>query len=158
MSEIKFSTGSSSKPASGGDGKKYGKIVAIVVIIFIALVVLFNCFTIVNEGFIGVKYRFGQIVNDSLTAGLNFRIPFVEEIEQVDIRQQVYATTTDAYTSDTQTVQELSLKLNYSYDKSKLSSLIREVGISNVETKLLVQNVAKITKNEIGKVKAEELV
>ena len=158
MSEIKFSTGSSAKPASGGDGKKYGKIVAIVVIIFIALVVLFNCFTIVNEGFIGVKYRFGQIVNDSLTAGLNFRIPFVEEIEQVDIRQQVYATTTDAYTSDTQTVQELSLKLNYSYDKSKLSSLIREVGISNVETKLLVQNVAKITKNEIGKVKAEELV
>lgn len=158
MSEIKFSTGSSGKPASGGDGKKYGKIVAIVVIIFIALVVLFNCFTIVNEGFIGVKYRFGQIVNDGLTAGLNFRIPFVEEIEQVDIRQQVYATTTDAYTSDTQTVQELSLKLNYSYDKSKLSSLIREVGISNVETKLLVQNVAKITKNEIGKVKAEELV
>lgn len=157
MSEIKFTTNSASSSGKGGD-KKYGKYVGIAVVAVFILIVLFNCFTIVNEGFIGVKYRFGQIVNDSLTAGLNFRIPFVEEIEQVDIRQQVYSTTTDAYTSDTQTVQELSLKLNYSYDKSKLSSLIREVGISNVETKLLVQNVAKITKNEIGKVKAEELV
>ena len=157
MSEIKFTTNSASSSGKSGD-KKYGKYVGIGVVAVLVLIVLFNCFTIVNEGFIGVKYRFGQIVNDGLTAGLNFRIPFVEEIEQVDIRQQVYSTTTDAYTSDTQTVQELSLKLNYSYDKSKLSSLIREVGISNVETKLLVQNVAKITKNEIGKVKAEELV
>ena len=129
-----------------------------VVVLVLAAIVVFNCFVIVNEGFIGVKYRFGQIVDDSLTAGLNFCIPFVEHIQQVDIREQVYATNTDAYTSDTQTVQELSLKLNYSYDKNMLSNLIREVGISNVESKLLVQNVAKITKNEIGKVKAEELV
>lgn len=158
MSEIKFTTNTTGSTKKSTDGKKYGKYVAIVAIVIALLIVLFNCFTIVNEGFIGVKYRFGQIVNDDLTAGLNFRIPFVEEIQQVDIRQQVYATTTDAYTSDTQTVQELSLKLNYSYDKTKLSELIRGIGINNVDTKLLVQNVAKITKNEIGKVKAEELV
>lgn len=155
MSEIKFTTNPIDKKKSSNNT---GKIVLIVVLIFIALVVVFSCFAIVNEGFIGVKYRFGKIVEDDLTAGLNFQIPFVEEIKQVDIREQVYATTTDAYTSDTQTVQELSLKLNYSYDKTKLSDLIREVGISNVESKLLIQNVAKITKNEIGKVKAEELV
>ena len=158
MSEIKFTTNTTTSTKKSGDGKKYGKYVAVGAIVLVLLIVLFNCFTIVNEGFIGVKYRFGQIVNDDLTAGLNFRIPFVEEIQQVDIRQQVYATTTDAYTSDTQTVQELSLKLNYSYDKTKLSELIRGIGIANVDTKLLVQNVAKITKNEIGKVKAEELV
>lgn len=157
MSEIKFST-SNSSPKSDNDVKKAGKVVVTVIVIFLILVVGFNCFTIVNEGFIGVKYRFGQIVDDSLTAGLNFKIPFIEEVEQVDIREQVYSVISDAYTSDTQTVQELSLKLNYSYDKSQLSNLIREVGISNVESKLLVQNVAKITKNEIGKVKAEELV
>lgn len=157
MSEIKFSTNTSS-PKSDKDVKNAGKIIVTAIIIFLILVVGFNCFTIVNEGFIGVKYRFGQIVDDNLTAGLNFKIPFIEEVEQVDIREQVYSVISDAYTSDTQTVQELSLKLNYSYDKSQLSNLIREVGISNVESKLLIQNVAKITKNEIGKVKAEELV
>lgn len=156
MADFKFST--SSAPQSGDVKKNSGKIAVAVVILAVILIILFNCFSIVNEGFIGVKYRFGQIVNANLGAGLNFCIPFVETIEQVDIREQVYATTEDAYTSDTQTVQELKLKLNYSYDKSMLSEIIREVGISNVESKLLVQNVAKITKNEIGKVKAEELV
>lgn len=155
MADIKFST----NPNQGAKIKKgSGKIVIAVIIIVLALMVIFSCFTIVNEGFIGVKYRFGQIVGDDLTAGLNFKVPFIEEIEQVDIREQVYSTIEDAYTSDTQTVQELKLKLNYSYDKSMLSDIIREVGVDNVESKLLVQNVAKITKNEIGKVKAEELV
>lgn len=155
MADIKFSTNVNSipKPKKGS-----GKIVVAVIVIVLALIVLFSCFTIVNEGFIGVKYRFGQIVDDDLTAGLNFKIPFIEEIEQVDIREQIYSTTEDAYTSDTQTVQELKMKLNYSYDKSMLSNIIREVGVSNVESKLLVQNVSKIAKNEIGKVKAEELV
>lgn len=157
MSEIKFTTKSNNTP-SPADGKKVGKIALIIFIVVMALIVVFNCFSIVNEGFIGVKYRFGQIVEDDLTAGLNFCIPFVEEIQQVDIREQVYTTTEDAYTSDTQTVQELRLKLNYSYDRAMLSNIIREIGIDSVESKLLVQNVAKITKNEIGKVKAEELV
>lgn len=155
MADINFST-NSKQGAKIKNGS--GKIILAVVIIVLAIMVIFSCFTIVNEGFIGVKYRFGQIVEDDLTAGLNFKVPFIEEIEQVDIREQVYSTVEDAYTSDTQTVQELKLKLNYSYDKSMLSDIIREVGVDNVESKLLVQNVAKITKNEIGKVKAEELV
>ena len=48
--------------------------------------------------------------------------------------------------------------MNYYYDGTKLSEIIRTIGISNVETKLLVPNVAKIAKDEIGKVQAEKLV
>lgn len=163
MAEFNFST-ASKKGSSGGSnganvsGKKVGVIAVVVIAAIIVLIVLFNCFSIVNEGFIGVKYTFGKITEDNLSPGLNFCIPFAEEIRQVDTREQVYSVTDDAYTSDTQTVQELQLKLNYRYDSAKLSDIIRNVGIDNVESKLLVQNVAKITKNEIGKVKAEELV
>lgn len=155
MAQMKFTT----ETGTGNiDGKKVGKIAVIVIIAIALLVLLFNCFSIVNEGFIGVKYTFGKITQDNLSPGLNFCIPFVEEIRQVDTREQVYSVVDDAYTSDTQTVQQLQLKLNYRYDSAKLSDIIRNVGIDNVESKLLVQNVAKITKNEIGKVKAEELV
>ena len=155
MAQMKFTT----ETGTGNiDGKKVGKIAIIVIIVIALLVLLFNCFSIVNEGFIGVKYTFGKITQDNLSPGLNFCIPFVEEIRQVDTREQVYSVVDDAYTSDTQTVQQLQLKLNYRYDSAKLSDIIRNVGIDNVESKLLVQNVAKITKNEIGKVKAEELV
>lgn len=153
---LKFST--DSKKDNGGEGNSRSKIVLAVLIVVFAIIVIFNCFSVVNEGFIGVKYRFGKIVNSSLTAGLNFHIPFMEEIKPVDIREQVYEVTTDAYTSDTQTVDQLKLKLNYCYDGTQLPEIIRAIGVENVEAKLLVPNVAKISKDEIGKVKAEDLV
>ena len=157
MAEINFTTNKKGE-ATPHNAKKYGKLVIVIIIVLFLLIILFNCFSIVNEGYIGVKYRFGKIVQDDLTAGLNFHIPMVEEIVQVDIREQVYAVTTDAYTSDTQTVNELQLKVNYCYDSSMLSNIIRNIGVSNVETKLLVPNVQKIAKDAIGKVKAEQLV
>lgn len=154
MATFNFST--EKKPE--GNGKGFGVLVLIGVIIVLVLILLFNSFSVVNEGFIGVKYQFGKIVDSNLSAGLNFHIPFVEEIEQVDTREQIYSVTTDAYTSDTQTVNTLALKVNYYYDGTQLSEIIRTIGISNVETKLLVPNVAKIAKDEIGKVQAEKLV
>ena len=157
MAEINFTTNKKGE-ATPNPAKKVGRYVIIGMIVLILLIVIFNSFSIVNEGYIGVKYRFGKIVQDDLTAGLNFHIPIVEEIVQVDIREQVYAVTTDAYTSDTQTVNELQLKVNYCYDSTKLSNIIRNIGVSNVETKLLVPNVQKIAKDAIGKVKAEQLV
>lgn len=151
----KFSTENNNGAANT---PKWGKLAVVGLIVAAVLIVLFNCFSVVNEGFIGVKYQFGRIVNSSLTAGLNFHIPFIEEIQQVDIREQVYAVETDAYTSDTQTVDTLQLKLNYCYDGTKLQEIIRNIGVENVVTKLLVPNVAKISKDEIGKVKAEDIV
>lgn len=155
MAEVKFTTSNDKKAT---EGRKYGKYVLIGIIALFLIIVLFNSFSIVNEGYIGVKYRFGKIVQDNLTAGLNIHIPFIEEINQVDTREQVYAISTDAYTSDTQSVKPIELKLNYCYDSTKLSDIIRNIGISNVETKLLVPNVQKIAKDAIGKVKAEQLV
>ena len=49
MSEIKFTTNPIDKKKST---KGAGKIVVIAVIVFVALVIVFNCFAIVNEGFI----------------------------------------------------------------------------------------------------------
>lgn len=153
-----MATNSFTTENKSGNGKNIGVFVVVGIITLLIVIILFNSFSVVNEGFIGVKYQFGKIVDSSLSAGLNFHIPFVEEIEQVDTREQIYSVTTDAYTSDTQTVNTLQLKVNYYYDGTKLSEIIRTIGISNVETKLLVPNVAKIAKDEIGKVQAEKLV
>ena len=157
MSEIKFSTGSGGNNMSV-DGKKAGKRVLAGIIVIAALILAYNCFTSVPEGFIGVKYQFGKIVQDNMSAGLNFKVPFVEEIQKVDIRNQIYSVTVEAYTSDTQTVKDLVLKLNYCYDPTKLSQIIREIGVGNIDSKIVSPNVSKITKNEIGKTKAEVLV
>jgi len=152
MSEIKFTTENKGSP------KSKSALITTCVIIVAAIIVLFNCFSMVQEGFIGVKYRFGRIVGDNLSAGLNFHVPFIEEIRQIDTREQIYLFEGDAYTMDTQSVQQLRLKVNYRYIKAQLPMLIRDTGVDYVEQKLLVPNVQKIAKDAIGKIKAEDLV
>ena len=132
-------------------------IILIVAVTLITTVGLSSCCT-VDEGEVGVKYRFGTIVDDSLTAGLHTKIPMIESIKKIDVREQVYETTTTAYTKDTQTVEGLQVKLNYRYDQSELSNLIRNIGINNVESKLVVPQLNSALKNAIGNYKAEELV
>lgn len=139
-------------------GKKLGRRL-LLILAAIALVVLgYSSFTIIEEGFIGVKYQFGKIVDDSLSAGLNFKLPFVQTVRQVDVREQMYQMDSNAYTKDTQTVEGIQTKLNYVYDRGELSNIIRNIGINNVESKLLIPQMQSIIKNEIGQYKAEDLV
>lgn len=139
-------------------GKKLGRRL-LLVLLAAALVALGSAsFTIIEEGYIGVKYQFGKIVDDSLSAGLNFKVPFVQTIRQVDVREQMYQMDANAYTKDTQTVEGIQTKLNYVYDRGELSNIIRNVGINNVESKLLIPQMQSIVKNEIGQYKAEDLV
>ena len=153
--------------AQGGDDgipryqnpfKKLGRSVIFILIAAVVVALGASSFTIINEGYIGVKYQFGKIVDDNLSAGLNFKIPFVQSIRQVDIREQMYEMSTNAYTMDTQTVENIQSKLNYIYDRAELSNIIRNIGIDNVESKLLIPQMQSIMKNEIGQYKAEDLV
>ena len=94
-------------------GKKVGRTAVIVVVLVLVAALASASFTVINEGYIGVKYQFGKIVDDSLSAGLNFKIPFVQTIRQVDVREQMYQMDANAYTKDTQTVEGIQTKLNY---------------------------------------------
>lgn len=124
----------------------------------LVVVLVFSCFRIIPEGHIGVKYQLGAIKSSDLAAGPHFKLPFIQSIKTIDIREQVYETTTSAYTRDTQTVESIQVKLNYVYDQSELSNIIRTIGISNVESKLIIPQVNSVLKNAIGGFKAEELV
>jgi len=133
-------------------------IVVTVIILVLAAVIGLSSLCTISEGYIGVKYRFGKIVADDLQPGLNFKIPVIETVSRVDIREQIYESNTTAYTKDTQTVENLQFKLNYYYDRSQLSNIIRNIGINNVESKLVIPQMMSIVKNEIGQFKAEELI
>lgn len=153
-------------PQGGQNAAKHGiiffkrlsiSIVAIIVVFCLAVLATFS-FTVIDEGYIGIKYQFGKIMDTSLSAGLNFKIPFVQTIRTVDTREQMYEMNTTAYTKDTQTVENLQVKLNYFYDKDMISELIRSVGITNVESKLIIPQMQSTMKNAIGQVRAEDLV
>lgn len=139
--------------------KKSIKGIIIAAVAALAVVVVgANTMSTVPEGYVGVKYRFGTIVEDDLGAGLHIKMPFVESIKKIDTREKIYEVNTTAYTQDTQTVEGLQVKLNYRYDQSQLSNLIRNIGIGNIESKLVVPQLNSALKNAIGNYKAEDLV
>ena len=132
----------------------YGRIVALVLILFLFL----GSWTIITEGHVGVKYRLGQIVETGLDAGVHFHIPFIESVSRVDITEQTEVLDVSAYTKDTQTVESIDLQVNYYYDKTELDTLVRQIGLKNIQPKLITPNLTSIIKNEVGKYKAEELI
>ena len=134
------------------------KLILPAVLIGLFVAVIFNSITVVPEGYIGVKYNLGKIRNSSLQPGAHFSVPFIESIEKVDVREHVYETHQPAYTKDTQTVESIYVKVNYVYARGQIDSLIRTVGVGNVESTLIVPNLNSILKNTIGKYKAEELI
>lgn len=52
------------------------------------IAIIFGSFTIIPTGYTGVKTTFGQISEETLPAGLNFKAPFFQSVEQVNNKQQ----------------------------------------------------------------------
>lgn len=134
-------------------------IVAIVVImVVVGLVCLLFGHKTIQQGYVGVKYQFGEVVETGIAPGWRWHVPFVQRITTVDTREQIYEGTISAYTRDTQTVEGIEFTVNWSYDVSRLEDIIQTIGLGNVESKLIVPQVNSVTKNATGKYKAEELV
>lgn len=133
-------------------------VIAIIVGLLVGLCFLLFGHKTIQQGYVGVKYQMGEVIETNLTPGWKWHTPFFQKIEAVDTREQVYEDTISAYTRDTQTVEGVELTLNWSYDSSQLDSIIQTIGLGNVESKLIVPQVNSVTKNATGKYKAEELV
>lgn len=138
--------------------KKVGAIILFSLLGLVVLILLFSSFFTIDEGTMGVKYQFGKLVQTDITPGLHMKVPFVQSVQRIDTTEQLYEADINAYTKDTQTVENLKLKLNYYYDRSKVDNLIRTIGIKNIQAKLVIPQLLTIVKNEMGQYRAEELV
>lgn len=149
------------KQIKENEKKKMAKIKKLIIVgalAFVILIVLIASITIITEGTVGVKYRFGKIVSTDMEPGVHLVVPFIDSVRKVDITEQIYVMDVSTYTRDTQTVDSLDIQVNYYYSKADLDTLIRSIGIKNVEEKLVMPNLTSVLKNEVGKYKAEELI
>lgn len=129
-----------------------------VISIVLVIILLMASISIIGEGTVGVKYRFGKVVATDLEPGMHFVVPFIDFVRRVDITEQIYTMDVQTYTKDTQTVDSLDIQVNYYYNKAELDTIIRSIGLNNVEPKLVMPNLTSVLKNEVGKYKAEELI
>ena len=135
--------------------KNKKKFISTISIIAIVMILLLCSFTTVKSGEVGLKVRFGKIVDTQITEGVNFKLPFVEKIVRVNIKVQKKEETIESSTKDLQIVNTTSA-VNFHVDGSKAANLYKVVGTDYVGT-ILIPAIREATKTAIAQYDAEEI-
>lgn len=129
----------------------------IVGILIIGVIVLIASITTVPTGYVGIKTRFGQVQEDMIQEGFNFKAPFIESIVKIDCRTQKYEVTTEASSKDLQKVSNIKIVVNYNIDKTKANQLYKEIG-KDYQTVLIEPAILESIKQGMSQYTAEELI
>ena len=132
------------------------KTIVLGIIIIFVLVTIVNSFQTIESGEVGLKVRFGKIVDTSLNEGLNLKIPYIEQIQKVNIKVQKVEIPAESSTKDMQIINT-TLAVNYRVDAGKASSLYRNVG-NSYEATVLIPAIQESIKSAIANYNAEEII
>ena len=132
------------------------KIVITVAVVFFAILVISNCFTIVDAGHTGVVVTLGKVNEGVLQEGMHVKAPFVQKVVKIDNRIVKLEVDTEAFSKDLQTVAT-TLAINYRVDNSKSYSIYKNIGAAYEEV-LVVPAVNEVLKAITAQYTAEESV
>lgn len=132
------------------------KVVAFGVIGLVGIITLFGSFKTIKSGEVGLKVRFGKIINTSLEEGLNLKIPYIEKIVKVNIKVQKVELNTQSSSKDLQIIST-KLAVNYKIAKEKAVSLYRTVG-NEYEKTILEPAIQESIKAVISRYTAEQTI
>lgn len=132
------------------------KIAAAVITVIIIIVVLAESITIVEAGHRGVVLYLGAVENRVLGEGVHFIIPFVERVDQMEVRTQKFQAEATAASKDLQEVQTV-IALNYRIDPTEANSIYQVLGI-NYADRVISPTIQESVKASVAKFNAEELI
>ena len=114
--------------------KSIGKYIIWSIVIIFVLIVLFNSFFTINTGERGVILRFGSL-HSIANEGLNVKVPFVDRVERMSIRDRKLSVNIEVSSSDIQTIG-VDVGLVYALDPQKVGQIYQRYG-TNIEETLL---------------------
>ena len=127
----------------------------VAIVIGLAILIAVSLAT-VQAGYRGVKTRFGQVVSGPLEPGLHLRLPLIEKITDVEVREKKMDMDTSASSQDLQTVQS-KVAVNFRPEPESVDSLYDEVGLE-YESRILNPAVEETVKAVTAQYTAEELI
>ena len=135
---------------------KQRKNLLVIVPIILIIILFFSSFTTIKSGEVGIRIRFGKVVNKETTEGINFKIPFIEKIEKMNIKVQKVEVKTSSSSKDLQEV-DMNLAVNYRIESKEATRLYKTVGIGYQEV-ILSPAIEESIKAVTSQYTAEELI
>ena len=127
--------------------------------VFLSILVvlgLLSSIVTVDAGYRGVKRRFGKVTGAALDPGLHFKVPFIEEVEEIEVREKKHRLETSASSADLQTVQS-HIVVNFHPMAEEVAELYEEIGLE-YELRVLEPAVEETVKAITAQYTAEELI
>ena len=121
-----------------------------------AVFVAVNSFTIVPAGHTGVTLTLGEVSSNPLSEGFHVKAPFIQTVEKMSNKIQVYETPASAVSKDLQTVNS-KIAVNYRLVTDKSPDMYKNVGV-DYQTILITPVVQECMKSATAKYNAEQLI
>lgn len=135
---------------------KTKKNLLVIIPLFILFIIILSSFTTIKSGEVGIRIRFGKVVNKETSEGINFKVPFIEKIEKMNIKVQKVEVRTSSSSKDLQEV-DMSLAVNYKIDSKEATRLYKTVGTDYKEI-VLEPAIEESIKAVTSQYTAEELI
>ena len=136
--------------------KALTKIIIGAICAILLIAVASSCFTVVKAGHTGVVMTFGAVEEKVMSEGLNFKIPFIQSVVQMNNRTQKTETEGTASSKDLQIISYV-VAVNYHVNDSSSASLYQNVGL-DYGSVIIVPAIQESIKAVTAQYTAEELI
>ncbi|MEE2644877.1 MAG: SPFH domain-containing protein [Myxococcota bacterium] len=133
------------------------RMILISVVLGVSALFAFQSAVIVSEGNIGILKKFGKAVKQ-LEPGLHFRIPLVQSLEMIEVRQRRNVERLAASTSE-QLPINVVISINWTATRERVLELYRMYGgLDQFEDRILDPKLRSVAKAALAKFNAEQLI
>lgn len=139
-----------------GSVKRKFKGVKWIVIGVAAIILCASSFTVIPAGHTGVVMTLGKVSETSFQEGFHLKIPFVQSVQVMSNKIQVYETPASAVSKDMQTVSS-TIAVNYRVSSEASDDIYKNVGV-DYKNVLITPIVQECMKSVTAKYTAEELI
>ena len=136
--------------------KFLGSATAVIVVLFILFLIVFQPMTIVGVGERGVKVTLGQTSPVALEEGVHFVTPFISTVKKMNVKTVKSNIATMAQSKDIQQARIVYV-VNYNLQPENAPKMWRTVGRDYVSV-VVMPTVEGIVKDTIGKWNAQDIV
>jgi len=136
--------------------RNINRLVILLVILGVIGLMAFNSFVIVEAGHRGVILQLGAVQNNVLEEGIHFKIPFIQEVIQTDVRVQKAQSDQTAASKDLQVVTT-TVAVNFHLNPLTVNKLYQNVGLE-YKDRIVDPAIGEALKAVTAQYTAEELI